>query len=143
MAKLPSVATAMADIKCKMQGDATWRGWWQAMKELTQKLVTAEKQCENLKRRIDFTDNQLYMSLQKNKELTAVIKELDSAVKQMESNALEMKSHVESVEDEKCTKLVEALQQIINVDTSGRNAWTAHKQMIEIAKGALGDGTSV
>lgn len=138
MNKLPSVATAMADIKCKMHGDATWRGWWQAMKELTQKLVTAEKQCENLKRRIDFTDNQLYMALQKNKELTAVIKELDSAVKKMESNAHEMKSHVESVEDtDKVDALASALRTIAEMDISGKKSFMASKTMKELAQEVL------
>lgn len=140
MTKLPSVATAMADIKCKMHGDATWRGWWQAMKELTQKLVTAEKQCENLKRRIVFTDNQLYMSLQKNKELAGVIKELDVAVKKMESNAIEMKSHVESVEDTaKVDALASALRTIAEMDISGRRSFTASAEMQKLAKGALSD----
>lgn len=138
MNKLPSVATAMADIKCKMHGDATWRGWWQAMKELTQKLVTAEKQCENLKRRIDFTDNQLYMALQKNKELTAVIKELDSVVKKMESNAHEMKSHVESVEDtDKVDALASALRTIAEMDISGKKSFMASKTMKELAQEVL------
>lgn len=139
MNKLPMVKGVMQDLKCKMHGDATYRGWWQAMKELTQKLVTAEKQCGILKRRVDFTDNQLYMSLQKNKELTAVIKELDVAVKKMESNALEMKSHVESVEDtDKVDALASALRTIAEMDISGRRSFTASAEMQNIAKQALG-----
>lgn len=140
MTKLPSAKGVMEDLKCKMHGDATWRGWWQAMKELTQKLVTAEKQCENLKRRIDFTDNQLYMALQKNKELTGVIKELDAAVKQMESNALEMKSHVESVKDtDKVDALASALRTIAEMDISGKKSFMASSKMQELAKGVLDD----
>lgn len=140
MNKLPMVKGVMQDLKCKMHGDATYCGWWQAMKELTQKLVTAEKQCENLKRRIDFTDNQLYMSLQKNKELTAVIKELDVAVKKMESNALEMKSHVKSVEDtSKVDALASALRTIAEMDISGKKSFMASKTMKELAQEVLVD----
>lgn len=103
---------------------------------------------ENLKRRVDFADSQLFNAMREANKLRdekngliGIVKDLDEAVQKMESNTLEIKEHV-TVEDEKHAKLVEALQQIINVDTSGRNAWGAHKQMIEIAEKALGGETN-
>lgn len=133
-------------IKVEMAGNPFIGFLLEQDREQREKVKKQTTEIENLKRRVDFADSQLFNALRESNKLRdeknnliGIVKDLDAAVQKMESNTLEIKERV-NVEDEKHAKLVEALQEIINVDTSGRNAWGAHKQMIEIAKGALGGG---
>lgn len=98
---------------------------------------------ENLKRRVNFADGQLFNAMREaNKlrdeknNLIGIVKDLDAAVQKMESNTLEIKEHV-TVEDEKYNAVVKALREIAETDISGKKSFMASKTMKELAQEVL------
>lgn len=129
---LPSIKTATADIKCTMAAEESYKVWYQMMREMADKDIKRERELENAKRGTELANNMLAAQLQKQKEWEDEIKRLKHELHQSKANTRNVPTNV--LDD-----ALDALKRIVEVDVSGRNAWTASNIMKKIAKEVLGD----
>lgn len=128
---LPSVKTATASVKCKMAAEKSYMVWHQMMRELADKDIKRERELENAKRGTELANNMLAARIQKQKECEDEIKRLKHELHQSKANTRNVPTNV--LDD-----ALDALKRIVEVDVSGRNAWTASNIMKKIAKEVLG-----
>lgn len=130
-------------IKVEMAGNPFIGFLLEQDREQREKVKKQTTEIENLKRRVDFADSQLFNALRESNKLRdeknnliGIVKDLDAAVQKMESNTLEIKEHV-TVEDEKYNAVVKALREIAETDISGKKSFMASKTMKELAQEVL------
>lgn len=88
-------------IKIEMAGNPFIGFLLEQDREQREKVKKQATEIENLKRRVDFADSQLFNAMREaNKlrdeknNLIGIVKDLDAAVQKMESNTLEIKEHI-------------------------------------------------
>lgn len=155
---LPSIKTATADIKCTMAAEKSFLVFYQLMREMTDKDIKRERELENAKRGTELANNMLAAQLQKQKECEDEIKRLkhelhkakesaesslkDCAIALDENQSLraqltEVRTNTQNIPKNGSNDALDALKRIVEVDVSGRNAWTASNIMKKIARGVL------
>ena len=129
---LPSVKAATASVKCTMAAEESYKVWYQMMREMADKDIKRERELENAKRGTELANNMLAAQLQKQKGFEDEIKRLKHELHQSKANT-------RNVPKNDSNDALDALKRIVEVDVSGRNAWTASNIMKKIAKEVLGD----
>lgn len=129
---LPSVKLATASIKVKMAAEKSYLVWHQMMRDLVDKDIKRQKEVEEERKVFELAKNML---AKKSQELANA----ETEIKRLKHELHQSKANTQNIPINDSQDALDALKRILAVDVSGRNAWTAHKEMQEIAKEVLGD----
>lgn len=128
---LPSVKTATADIKCKMAAEEGYKVWHQMMREMADKEIKRERQVAQERQVFELAKTML---AKKSQELANA----ETEIKRLKHELHQSKANTRNVPKNMSNDALDALKRIVEVDVSGRNAWTASNIMKKIAKEVLG-----
>ncbi len=129
---LPSVKTATASVKCTMAAEESYKVWYQMMREMADKDIKRNKEIESERKVFELAKNML---AKKSQELANA----ETEIKRLKHELHQSKASTQNIPKNDSNDALDALKRIVEVDVSGRNAWTAHKEMQEIARGVLKD----
>lgn len=129
---LPSVKLATASIKVKMAAEKSYLVWHQMMRDLVDKDIKRQKEVEEERKVFELAKNML---AKKSQELANA----ETEIKRLKHELHQSKANTQNIPTNGSQDALDALKRILQVDVSGHNAWTAHKEMQEIAKEVLGD----
>ena len=127
---LPSVKTATAAVKCKMAAEEGYKVWHQMMREMADKEIKRERQVAQERQVFELAKNMLAKKSQELANAETEIKRLKHELHQSKANTQNIPTNVSN-------DALDALKRIVEVDVSGRNAWTASNIMKKIARGVL------
>lgn len=127
---LPSVKTATASVKCTMAAEESYKVWYQMMREMADKDIKRNKEIESERKVFELAKNMLAKKSQELANAETEIKRLKHELHQSKANTRNVPTNV--LDD-----ALDALKRIVEVDVSGRNAWTASNIMKKIARGVL------
>ena len=129
---LPSVKTATASVKCTMAAEESYKVWYQMMREMADKDIKRSKEIESERKVFELAKNML---AKKSQELANA----ETEIKRLKHELHQSKANTRNVPKNVLDDALDALKRIVDVDVSGRNAWTASNVMKKIARGVLGD----
>lgn len=129
---LPSVKTATTAVKCTMAAEESYKVWYQMMREMADKDIKRNKEIESERKVFELAKNML---AKKSQELANA----ETEIKRLKHELHQSKANTRNVPKNVLDDALDALKRIVEVDVSGRNAWTASNIMKKIAKEVLGD----
>lgn len=129
---LPSVKTATAAVKCTMAAEESYKVWYQMMREMADKDLKRQREVDQERKVFELAKNML---AKKSQELANA----ETEIKRLKHELHQSKANTRNVPKNDSNDALDALKRIVEVDVSGRNAWTASNIMKKIAKEVLGD----
>lgn len=127
---LPSVKTATASVKCTMAAEESYKVWYQMMRDMVDKDLKRQREVDQERQVFELAKNMLAKKSQELANAETEIKRLKHELHQSKANTRNVSTNV--LDD-----ALDALKRIVEVDVSGRNAWTASNIMKKIARGVL------
>lgn len=141
-----SIKAITYNLMCEMQATPEYVGWLNALRETTDKLVRAEGENKRLQTQVanavkgkDLAQTMLAAEMAKHKTTRDKLATVEGENKRLKHELHQSKANTQNVATNDSQDALDALKRILAVDVSGRNAWTAHKEMQAIAKEVLGD----
>lgn len=131
---LPSVKTATASVKCTMAAEESYKVRYQMMREMADKDIKRNEEIESERKVFELAKNML---AKKSQELANA----ETEIKRLKHELHQSKANTRNVPTNDSNEALDALKRIVEVDVSGRNAWTASNIMKKIARGVLDNET--
>ena len=128
---LPSVKTATASVKCTMAAEESYKVWYQMMRDMVDKDLKRQREVDQERQVFELAKNML---AKKSQELANA----ETEIKRLKHELHQSKANTRNVPKNDSNDALDVLKRIVEVDVSGRNAWTASNIMKKIAKEVLG-----